>query len=70
MVTLDGAPQTWIRKNVDADGYFLLQLVKSKELKLEYSNRLRDMFLTADNASSLTIEGTTTVVCICKKESF
>ena len=61
MVTLDEAPQIWIRKNVDADGYFLLQLVKSKELEENW--RYKNVFLTAENASSLTIEGTCTVVC-------
>ena len=69
MVTLDGAPQTWIRKNVDTDGYFLLELVKSKQLEQEYGRRTR-IFLTAGNPSSLTIQGTCTVVCICKKELF
>ena len=67
MVTLDGAPQTWIRKNIDADGYFLLQLVNSKKLeeKFGYSDLSdRDWFLTANNASSLTIQGTRTVVCM------
>ena len=39
----------WIRKEPDKDGYFSLQLGKSIEHK--------DMFLTADNASSLTIKG-------------
>ena len=40
----------WIRKDFDADGYFLLQLVERIDR--------RDMFLTADDASSLTIKGT------------
>ena len=39
--------KTWIRKKTDADGYFLLQLEK----KIEFN----DMFLTAEDASSLTI---------------
>ena len=39
--------KTWIRNKPDADGYFLLQLEK----KTEYN----DMFLTAEDASSLTI---------------
>ena len=38
----------WIRKQPDADGYFLLQLAK----EIEYN----DMFLTAKDASSLKIE--------------
>ena len=37
----------WIRKEPDPDGYFLLQLVK---------NIRWDMFLTAKDASSLTVE--------------
>ena len=40
----------WIRKKFDADGYFLLQLVERIDR--------RDMFLTADGTSSLTIKGT------------
>ena len=39
--------KTWIRNEPDADGYFLLQLEK----KIEHN----DMFLTADDAASLTI---------------
>ena len=39
--------QTWMRKEPDEDGYFLLQLGKQIENK--------DMFLAAENASSLTI---------------
>ena len=38
----------WIRKEPDPDGYFLLQLVKKY--------RDDDMFLTAKDASSLTVE--------------
>ena len=38
----------WIRTNFDADGYFLLQLYR-------YSDKY--MYLTADDASSLTIQG-------------
>ena len=37
----------WIRKDLDADGYFLLQVVE----------RYRTRFLTADNVSSLTLQG-------------
>ena len=36
----------WIRKEPDADGYFLVQL---------WNYRPRDMFLTAEDASSLAI---------------
>ena len=39
--------ETWTRKEPDADGYFLLQLGK----QIEHN----DMFLTAEDASSLTI---------------
>ena len=39
--------QMWIRKEPDADGYFLLQSVKTVERN--------DVFLTAEDASSLTI---------------
>ena len=39
----------WIRKDFDADGYFLLQVVE------------RYMFLTADNVSSLTLQGKYTI---------
>ena len=44
----------WIRKSFDADGYFLLQLVGN----IGGDKYIRDMFLTADDASSLTIQGT------------
>ena len=37
----------WIRTNFDADGYFLLQLV----------DETKDKYLTADEVSSLTIQG-------------
>ena len=37
----------WIRREADPDGYFLLQHVK----KVDYN----DMFLTAENVSSLMI---------------
>ena len=43
--------QLWIRKEPDADGYFLLQLVAKDEYKYMYN----DMFLTSDDATSLTI---------------
>ena len=41
--------EIWIKKEVDVDGYFLLQIDGNEK----YTN----MFLTAENASSLTIEG-------------
>ena len=44
----------WIRKEPDADGYFLLQLankIEDNDMFLEDN----DMFLTAEDASSLTI---------------
>ena len=41
----------WIRKDFDADGYFLLR----------YST---DLFLTADNVSSLTLQGKCTVAYV------
>ena len=45
----------WIRKDLDADGYFLLQFVDT--------NTYRTVkFLTADNVSSLTLEGKCSVV--------
>ena len=65
MVTHDGAPQTWIRKNIDTDGYFLLELVNSKELEQKFRYRTPE-FLTAGNPSSLTIQGTCTVVYVKK----
>ena len=42
----------WIRTNFDADGYFLLQLVDQNKGKYD-----DDKYLTADEASSLTIQG-------------
>ena len=44
----DDWKQMWIRKEPDEDGYFLLQLSK----RIEYD----DMFLTAEDDSSLKIE--------------
>ena len=46
----------WIRKNLDADGYFLLQVVERG-----YSRYRTAKFLTADDVSSLTLEGKCTV---------
>ena len=51
--------KTWIRTEADADGYFLLKLVK-----LIDNN---DMFLTANNASSLTIARKFLVIHYCEK---
>ena len=42
----------WIRTNFDADGYFLLQL--ADKTKGKYND---DKYLTADEVSSLTIQG-------------
>ena len=44
----------WIRKDFDADGYFLLQVVGT----------YRTWFLTADNVSSLTLQGKCTVAYV------
>ena len=41
----------WIRKDFDADGYFLLQ-------RIHEGDEYRNVFLTADDASSLTVQGT------------
>ena len=61
MVTddLQGASikKRWIRKNFDADGYFLLQLVGEIGRNRYGVQYIKDMFLTAGNASSLTIQG-------------
>ena len=57
----------WIRKDFDADGYFLLQLQPPLTSKDEYPRNkfyYKDKFLTADNASSLTILGTCTVIYV------
>ena len=40
----------WIRKDLDADGYFLLKV-----------NYWKESFLTADNVSSLTLQGKCTI---------
>ena len=42
--------QMWIRKEPDEDGYFLLPLAKETLAK-----EIPEMFLTAEDASSLTI---------------
>ena len=46
------ALKKWIRKEEDADGYFLLQVDLELELELAWNEQ---MFLTADDPSSLTI---------------
>ena len=48
----------WIRTNFDADGYFLLQLVGKFRNRFGFDEHIKDMYLTADDASSLTIQGT------------
>ena len=40
----------WIRKDLDADGYFLLEGVRERGYRTA-------KFLTADNVSSLTLQG-------------
>ena len=45
----------WIRKDFDADGYFLLQVVEPGT---------RGNFLTADNVSSLTWQGKCSVAYV------
>jgi hypothetical protein len=47
----------WIRTNFDADGYFLLQLGRRKSDCSTHRHMYSDMYLTADDASSLTIQG-------------
>ena len=46
----------WIRKDFDADGYFLLQFVDTKQ---DIFRTVK--FLTADNVSSLTLKGKYTI---------
>ena len=43
----------WIKKDLDADGYFLLQVVERRYRTAK--------FLTADDVSSLTLEGKCTI---------
>ena len=50
--------QRWIRKYFDADGYFLLQRRIIRQGPSVQKIDRRDMFLTADGVSSLTIKGT------------
>ena len=45
----------WIRKDLDADGYFLLQVVE---------RYWKERFLTADNVSSLTLQGKCSVAYV------
>ena len=47
----------WIRKDLDADGYFLLQFVDTKQDIFMRTVK----FLTADNVSSLTLQGKCTI---------
>jgi hypothetical protein len=47
----------WICKNFDADGYFLLQLANEFEEEGTWTKLGENVFLTADDASSLTIQG-------------
>ena len=49
----------WIRKDFDADGYFLLQVVDEFD-----KYRIFQKFLTADNVSSLTLQGKCTVAYV------
>ena len=49
----------WIRKDFDADGYFLLQLVERYDRYW-----IRNKFLTADNVSSLTFQGKCSVAYV------
>ena len=46
----------WIRKDFDADGYFLLQVVAERYRTAK--------FLTADNVSSLTLQGKCSVAYV------
>ena len=56
MQKADSSLTKWIRKDLDADGYFLLQFVDTKQ------DRYRTVkFLTADNVSSLTLQGKCTI---------
>ena len=49
----------WIRKDFDADGYFLLQFVLTEQDRYR-----RVKFLTADNVSSLTLQGKCSVAYV------
>ena len=53
MQNTEASIKRWIRKDLDADGYFLLQVVEGGYWK--------ERFLTADNVSSLTLEGKCTI---------
>ena len=48
--------EIWIKKEVDVDGYFLLQTEK-RYREWGYGDKNTSMFLTAEDASSLTVEG-------------
>ena len=57
--TAEASITKWIRKDFDADGYFLLQFVDTKQ------DRNRTVkFLTADNVSSLTLQGKCSVAYV------
>ena len=48
----------WIQKNFDADEYFMLELVGKIDEAIDGDDEyITDMFLTADDASSVTIQG-------------
>ena len=50
--------ERWIRKNFDTDGYFLVQLVGKIGKEIWGGDKyIKDMYLTANDASSLTIQG-------------
>ena len=50
----------WIRKDFDGDGYFLLQFVDTKQDIFRRTVK----FLTADNVSSLTLQGKCSVAYV------
>ena len=52
----------WIRKDFDADGYFLLEGVWERGYRTA-------KFLTADNVSSLTLQGKCTISKVLLKNS-
>ena len=54
--TAEASITKWIRKDFDADGYFLLQFVDTKQ---DIFRTVK--FLTADNVSSLTLQGKCTI---------
>ena len=46
--------EIWIKKEVDVDGYFLLQIGSNEK---RHREKYTGMFLTAEDAFSLTVEG-------------